>query len=71
MTVVLSPETELDKCVVCGGEIGDEKWFLASTGEQGARPREKFELVLCAECTRKEIPQDFQKLVVTLFDRFG
>lgn len=70
MTVVL-PETGLDKCVICGREIGDEKWFLASTGEQGARPRERFELVLCAECTKQKIPQDFQRLVVDLFDMYG
>lgn len=70
MTLVL-PKAELDKCAICGREIGDEKWFLASTGEQGARPRERFELVLCASCTSQKIPQDFRKLVVDLFDTYG
>jgi len=70
MTLVL-PETELDQCAVCGHKIGDEPWFLASTGEQGARPRERFELVLCADCARQKIPSDFRKLVVDLFDAYG
>jgi len=70
MTVVI-PEMELDKCVVCGSEIGDEPWFLASTGERGNRPREKFELVLCAKCTQAKIPIDFRRLVVELFDEYG
>lgn len=65
------PELDLEKCAICGREIGDEPWFLASTGEEGKRPRERFELVLCASCAQKNIPQDFRKLVVELFDRYG
>ena len=70
MTLVV-PEIELDKCAICGQEIGDEPWFLTSTGEIGDRPREKFELVLCASCTQQRIPAEFRRLVVELFEKFG
>lgn len=70
MTLV-PPEADLDKCVICGREIGDEEWFVTSTGEQGRRPREKFQLVLCASCANAKIPRDFRKLVVDLFDTYG
>jgi hypothetical protein len=70
MTLV-PPEPELEKYVICVHEIGDEEWFVTSTGEQGTRPREKFQLVLCASCAEAKIPRDFQKLVVDLFDTYG
>lgn len=70
MTVTVS-ETDLEKCAICGRQIGDEPWFLASTGELGNRPREKFEIVLCATCTQQKIPSDFRKLIVELFDKYG
>jgi len=70
MTLV-PPEVELDRCVICGKQIGDEPWFITSTGEVGNRPRERFELVLCASCTQERIPTEFRKLVLELFEKFG
>lgn len=64
-------EANLDRCIICNNEIGDENWFLLGTGQLGERPRERSELALCAKCAGEKIPEPFRKLVVKLFDEFG
>ena len=65
------PMDNMDTCVVCNKEVGDEAWYAVGTGDIGSRPHERFEVLLCAECAATKLTSDFRKTVKALFEEYG